>query len=71
MSPERTRPATLAEVMAQALGIERDAAERYSSLADVMEVHNNREVAELFRKMVSDGMGERDNTELVNFYRSR
>src|SRR5690606_37302892 len=44
---------TLAEVMAQALGIERDAAERYSSLADVMEVHNNREVAELFRKMAS------------------
>ncbi|NLD68872.1 MAG: ferritin family protein [Limnobacter sp.] len=53
MSPERTRPATLAEVMAQALGIERDAAERYSSLADVMEVHNNREVAALFRKMAS------------------
>ena len=27
-------------------------------------------VTELFRKMVSDGLGERDNTELVNFYRS-
>ncbi|HRO60642.1 MAG TPA: ferritin family protein [Burkholderiaceae bacterium] len=53
MSPERTRPATLSEVMAQALAIERDAAERYSALADVMEVHNNREVTELFRKMAS------------------
>ena len=29
MSPERTRPATLSEVMAQALAIEHDAAERY------------------------------------------
>ena len=26
-------------------------------------------VTELFRKMVADGLGERDNTELVNFYR--
>jgi len=28
-------------------------------------------VTELFRKMVADGLGDRDNTELVNFYRSR
>jgi len=28
-------------------------------------------VTELFRKMVADGLGERDNTELVNFYRGR
>jgi len=26
-------------------------------------------VTELFRKMVADGLGERDNSELVNFYR--
>ena len=26
-------------------------------------------VTELFRKMVADGLGECDNTELVNFYR--
>ena len=26
-------------------------------------------VTQLFRKMVADGLGERDNTELVNFYR--
>jgi len=28
-------------------------------------------VTELFRKLVSDGLGERDNTELVNFYRGK
>ncbi len=27
-------------------------------------------VTELFRKMVADGLGERDNTEIVNFYRA-
>ena len=26
-------------------------------------------VTELFRKMVADGWGERDNTEMVKFYR--
>ena len=28
-------------------------------------------VTELFRKMVADGWGDRDNTEMVNFYRPR
>jgi 3-hydroxyisobutyrate dehydrogenase-like beta-hydroxyacid dehydrogenase len=28
-------------------------------------------VAELFRKMVADGWGDRDNTEMVNLYRAR
>ncbi|MGD2140811.1 MAG: NAD(P)-dependent oxidoreductase [Burkholderiales bacterium] len=28
-------------------------------------------VTELFRKMVADGWGERDNTEMVNYYRTR
>ena len=28
-------------------------------------------VTESFRKMVADGLGDRDNTEMVNFYRSR
>jgi len=42
---------SLAGVMAQALAIEREAADRYGALADVMEVHNNRDVAALFRKM--------------------
>ncbi|MGZ5185732.1 MAG: ferritin-like domain-containing protein [Caldimonas sp.] len=44
-------PGNLAEVMAQALAMEREAVQRYSALADVMEVHHNREVEALFRKM--------------------
>jgi len=44
---------SLAGVMAQALAIERAAVERYGALADVMEIHNNREVAALFRKMAA------------------
>ncbi len=51
MSAVRSGPVTLAEMMAHALVIERAAVERYNALADVMEVHNNREVTELFRKM--------------------
>ncbi len=42
---------SVAELMAHSLAIEMEAAERYESLADQMEVHNNLEVAELFRKM--------------------
>ena len=37
--------------IAQALAMEQEAAERYDELADQMEVHNNAEVAQLFRKM--------------------
>lgn len=37
--------------MAQALEMEREAVARYSELADMMEVHNNTEVAALFRRM--------------------
>jgi rubrerythrin len=37
--------------MSTALAIELEAAERYGELADVMETHNNREVAALFRRM--------------------
>jgi rubrerythrin len=44
---------TLTQVMAQALAIERAADERYNALADVMEVHNNRPVTELFRKLAA------------------
>ena len=44
-------PATLAELMAIALAIENEAVERYGELADVMEAHNNVEVAALFRRM--------------------
>lgn len=44
-------PRTLDEFMAQALVMENEAAQRYTELADMMETHNNREVAALFRKM--------------------
>lgn len=44
-------PATLAELMAKALAIEIEAAQRYGELADVMDTHNNADVAALFRRM--------------------
>ena len=40
-----------AEFMAHAYAMEAEAAERYAEFADSMEVHNNLEVAELFRKL--------------------
>jgi len=39
------------EFMVHAYAMEAEAAERYAEFADSMEVHNNREVAELFRKL--------------------
>ena len=44
-------PQTLQDLMTQALAMEREAVERYTELADSMEVHNNAEVAALFRTM--------------------
>ena len=44
-------PRTLDEFMAQALAMEVEAAQRYAEFADAMEMHNNLEVAALFRKM--------------------
>jgi len=38
-------------LMAYAYALEAEASERYSEFADAMESHNNREVAELFRKL--------------------
>lgn len=49
--PEVPTFSTAADFFAQALAIEVEASERYTMLADTMEVHNNREVAEIFRKM--------------------
>ena len=51
--PGRAAPRTLAEFMAQALAMEREAAQRYAEFADAMDVHNNPEVAALFRKMAT------------------
>ncbi len=42
---------TLEMFMAQAVAMELEASQRYAELADALESHNNREVAELFRKM--------------------
>jgi len=46
-------PRTLTEFMAHALVMEVEAAQRYIELADAMEMHNNKEVADLFRKMAT------------------
>jgi rubrerythrin len=46
-----TAPQTIEALMAQALAMEREAVARYAELADMMEVHNNNEVAALFRRM--------------------
>jgi len=44
-------PQTLPEFMAQALMMEREAVDRYTQFADALEMHNNNEVAALFRTM--------------------
>jgi rubrerythrin len=53
-SPHSNEPPkfdNIAEFFAQALAIEVEATERYNLLADQMEVHNNRDIAAIFRKM--------------------
>ena len=44
-------PRTLDDFMAQALAMENEAVARYTDFADAMDVHNNREVAAMFRTM--------------------
>jgi rubrerythrin len=44
-------PQTIEQLMAQALAMEREAVTRYGELAEMMEMHNNLEVAALFRQM--------------------
>lgn len=51
MSAALYAPNTLEVFMAQAYAMEREAVERYTEFADAMEMHNNREVAALFRTM--------------------
>jgi rubrerythrin len=50
-NPAAGTPRTVNEFMVLALVMESEAAQRYAEFADAMEMHNNREVAELFRKM--------------------
>jgi rubrerythrin len=49
--PAVRAPRTLEEFMVLAWAMETESGERYEEFADAMEMHNNREVAELFRKM--------------------
>jgi rubrerythrin len=42
---------TVALFLAHAVALETEAGDRYEELADVMDVHNNQEVAALFRQM--------------------
>lgn len=46
---------SVAEFLAHALEMEVESAERYRELADNMEVHNNPEVARLFRRLAVEG----------------
>jgi rubrerythrin len=46
-------PTNLEALMAQALAMEQEAAQRYADLADAMEMHNNAAVAELFSRMAA------------------
>ena len=49
----RVATSSIPALMAYALWLELDAVERYRELADAMEMHNNRDVSELFRKMAA------------------
>jgi len=50
-APKAAPVPSASEFMTHAYAMEAEAAERYAEFADSMEVHNNREVAELFRKL--------------------
>lgn len=47
----KARSGAYADFMVQAYAMENDARDRYTEFADQMEVHNNTEVAQLFRKL--------------------
>lgn len=49
--PARAPSAAYADFMVQAYAMENDARDRYTEFADQMEVHNNLDVARLFRKL--------------------
>lgn len=51
MTEHGTTPRSLEELLAHALAMENEAAERYGELADQMTVHHNGEVAEFFGRM--------------------
>ncbi|MGI9414523.1 MAG: ferritin-like domain-containing protein [Hyphomicrobiales bacterium] len=61
--PGDTGISSLAELLAHAHAIETDALERYRMLADQMEVHNNRVLAEIFRELA--GHEEKHAAEIL------
>lgn len=54
---------SIAEFLAHALELELESAERYRELADSMDVHNNPEVAALFRKLAGYGDDHADEVK--------
>lgn len=54
---------TLPEFLAHAIALETEAADRYLELADMMEAHQNKEVAALFRDMVRFSLMHRDDIQ--------
>ena len=63
MSPSSDRPLTREWLLAHAMAIETEAVDRYEELADQMDVHNNPEVADFFRKMAEIEGKHVDNVE--------
>ena len=57
---------SLEEFLAHASALELESVERYEELADAMEVHNNPEVAELFRKLAEFGQKHADEVSLMS-----
>ena len=55
---------TIEELLAHGKALEQEAAERYEEIADAMEVHNNLEVAELFRKLT--GYAQKHAAEMTD-----
>jgi rubrerythrin len=49
--PARAPSGAYADFMVQAYAMENDARDRYTEFAEQMEVHNNRDIAQMFRKL--------------------
>ena len=66
MTARKKKPdAAFAQFMARAYVMEIDASERYADFADQMEVHNNLDVAQLFRKLSRIEIGRASCRERV------
>ncbi len=61
--------ASVEEFLAHAYTLEQESVDRYEELADVMEVHNNHDIAALFRKFA--GFGRKHASEVMRLARGR